>query len=72
MLTGNRDAVMSTALAMHCKVRQAHLLERFFWEFSVLALNLLKADHVRVFVCNESFDIWETEPDRIDVPADDL
>ena len=48
------------------------MLERFFRELSILAFDFLEANHVWLFLGHKGFDVWQTEPDRVDIPASDL
>ncbi len=70
--TGNCDAMVTTALAVNGEMRQAHLLESFFWELSVLAFDFLKADHIRLFGFDKGLDIGQAQPNGIDIPTHKL
>ena len=66
---GDGDAVMTALLAVYAEMGKPDLFERLFRKLRSLALNFLKAENIRLFSGHESFDIWHSEPHRVDVPA---
>ena len=69
---GDGNTVMAASLSMNEQVFEPHFLKGLFWEFPILAFNLLQADNVRFFSLGKSCNIWCAETDGIYVPGDDF